>query len=310
MKLLYKTLTGSHLHGTSTPQSDLDYVGIYLPSKEELITETVTHVWDLDTNKTNTSNTKEDVDYKIFSLHHWLRLLAKGETNAVDILFSIFNEETTQHIDKDFEKYIKTNYKSLLVSNAGAFIGYSTSQAKKYSLKLGRYKDLQAIIDYLQKLNPSDKIATLIDKADDFKDLRYVNMVKAPGPRKTADCWYLEVLGRKSSEYNKIGTTLTTLKQTEKTYSKRAKNADTEVEWKSLAHAVRIIDEVKELLETEFIQFPLNKVDFILNVKKGSVPLAEVLKYVEESIEEVELLLQKTKLPKTFDYTKHILNFY
>ena len=54
--LICKIMHGSHLYGTNTENSDLDYKGIYLPSKKEYFTQQVKKCIDHSTNKSNTIN--------------------------------------------------------------------------------------------------------------------------------------------------------------------------------------------------------------------------------------------------------------
>ena len=35
--IVVKMKFGSHLYGTATPKSDIDYKGVYLPSREEIL---------------------------------------------------------------------------------------------------------------------------------------------------------------------------------------------------------------------------------------------------------------------------------
>ena len=36
-EIIVKTIFGSHLYGTSTPESDNDFKGVFLPSKEQIL---------------------------------------------------------------------------------------------------------------------------------------------------------------------------------------------------------------------------------------------------------------------------------
>ena len=309
MKILYKTKIGSHLFGTDTPDSDVDYVAIYLPTKEDLILEKVRHVINNDTNKSNTKNTKEDIDYKVVSLHHWLKLLAKGETNAVDILFSMFREDTIEYKDDFFFKYFKDLAPSLISKNCNAFIGYANAQAKKYQLKTARYTELLTLIQKLKTLPPTSQLVNHLETLSAL-NLEYTKIIRAPGPQKTIDCYYLEVLGRKYSEYVSIEFILARLEKVETDYASRAKHSQTTVEWKSLSHAIRVIDEVEEFMKTKHIVFPLKNVKYIKKVKAGKVPLEEVLAYMTEKTEKIDTLIKESKLPERLDVSTHILQMY
>jgi predicted nucleotidyltransferase len=60
--LLYVTQSGSKLYGTDTSTSDTDYMGLYVPSKYALYTNTWLDEVKSDTSNSKQKNTKEDVD--------------------------------------------------------------------------------------------------------------------------------------------------------------------------------------------------------------------------------------------------------
>lgn len=77
--LVYTTLVGSHAYGTSTPESDIDVRGIYLPTRAELLgleqapeTYTVTGPLDL----------------QFYELRHFLRLALKGSPLQLEMIFA------------------------------------------------------------------------------------------------------------------------------------------------------------------------------------------------------------------------------
>ena len=80
-----KTVFGSHLYGLSTPNSDTDYKGIYLPELSELLLGTYKPYINLDTNK-NGKNDSDDVDEEYIALPTFIQLACKGETIAMDML--------------------------------------------------------------------------------------------------------------------------------------------------------------------------------------------------------------------------------
>ncbi len=106
---------------------------MYLPSKESLILQKTVDFLKLDTNNTNKANTSDDIDCHIDSLHKWLHLLEKGETNALDTLFAVWTDNIL-FIDEAFKIFLQSNYLSLITSNPHAFVGYCISQTKKYNI--------------------------------------------------------------------------------------------------------------------------------------------------------------------------------
>ena len=59
---LFKTMFGSRLYGTNTPQSDIDWKEIFLPKKSMLLTGRQVRNVVITTGGDKTRNTKDDVD--------------------------------------------------------------------------------------------------------------------------------------------------------------------------------------------------------------------------------------------------------
>lgn len=85
LDILYIVESGSNLWGLKTETSDTDFTGIYLPSVEDCI---LGHTKDVITGDTNPStvNTKDDVDIKFLSLHHFVKNLAKGDSDSIAVI--------------------------------------------------------------------------------------------------------------------------------------------------------------------------------------------------------------------------------
>lgn len=110
-KLVVISATGSTLFGTNTPTSDIDYRGIFVPDAESILLKNDIDSWTYTTNATNTKNTEEDLDFSLWSIHKFMLLLQKMETNAVDLFFSIIQADwpnTTNpcliSVDEKFQK--------------------------------------------------------------------------------------------------------------------------------------------------------------------------------------------------------------
>ena len=85
MKTIVKAYFGSHLYGTSTPESDVDFKEIFVPHPRDiLMCQSLNHT-NFNTNNSATKNTKDDVDHELFSLKYFLKLAADGETVALDM---------------------------------------------------------------------------------------------------------------------------------------------------------------------------------------------------------------------------------
>ena len=84
-----------------------------------------------------------------------------------------------------------------------------------------------------------------------------------------------------------------------KRYGNRTKDGDKKgLDTKSLSHALRVLCELKELVTTKNITFPLQDADFIKQVKVGDVSDEQtVITLIDFMFEECMDLLEKSDLP-------------
>ena len=137
-KIIYLTLTGSKLYGLDTSESDTDIKGIFIPSKKDLLLQKAINVFSSNT-QNKSKNTNQDIDFTIFSIHHFLNKLEKSETHAVEMFYSMFREDTI--LLQTYEVSVIKDYRSSLVSiNLNPFIKFGDSILKK--CRLHDYKPL------------------------------------------------------------------------------------------------------------------------------------------------------------------------
>lgn len=82
-------MAGSHLNNLDTPDSDFDYVVVTKPNVEDLV----------DGNH-NGSQTKGELDAKVYSLFHFVSLIKKSNPNIVELLYRF-----PLYVDEDFEPF-------------------------------------------------------------------------------------------------------------------------------------------------------------------------------------------------------------
>lgn len=298
-RLLFLTKTGSHLYGTASENSDVDYKGIYLPSKESLFLKEDKVMIDLSTNKSNEANTKDDIDCELYSIHEFLRRLGNGETNSVDLLFAIWSPTTTNYIDPKFKELMKSNYKKLITKNANAFIGYANSQTRVYNIKGKRFEELQIVISELERGILQGYNLTKIAEDIMEKQLTYV---RYSTDNETISRRYIWVLGRQFILTCSPAYVLDRLKCIERSYGKRVNNdSNSTVDFKALSHALRVCYEAYELLKHEFITFPLKNSNEILFVKQGRDKVEDTVNKLTLLIEKVDDLVTTSKLPAKVD---------
>jgi hypothetical protein len=307
-EVVYVTKSGSQLYGTNTETSDTDYKGIFIPTRNDVLLKRDMEHWNTSTGDRSSKNTSEDVDIELYSIYKFFNLLAKGETGAIDLYFSIFDSTTTIHVDQGFSRIMKLNKEALVSSKLEAFVGYCIGQSKKYNIKGERYFELDDFVEYMKRYDlalRSRKLGTIFKWIAMYINSNdYIKFVEAPGPRGSGDykeITYIEVLGKKFSGDVTVEYFIEKITAMLNQFGDRAKASAKGVDYKALSHAVRVILEVEELLTTRHIEFPLRDCDYILHVKQGDEALEDTMQFISEKLDTVNHLMETTELPKKVD---------
>ena len=294
VKVIYLTKFGSQLHGTQTPNSDTDYFGLFVPSIHDVLLKQ-----DLDHFKRETSkdrNTKDDIDFELHSIYKFFNNVSKGETGALDLLFSMFREDTqifkTPEID-----LIKHNYKNLLSKNVKKFVGYCIAQAKKYGIKGSRFKELEDFTNRIENL-PAGKVkehfSTITSIIEEMR-YKYISVVDKVEPNGTNT--YINVLGKLYQDTLQVDEFVSKVSSNLSQYGNRTKASKDGTDWKAISQALRIIKEAQDLLELGYIEFPRPNAKHYADIKLGKANLEEVLQEIDSSIDIVNNLFEVSDLP-------------
>ena len=68
-QLLVVMKFGSHLYGTNTSKSDLDYKGVFIPSKKEVFLNEIEHTINYSSGNNESKNSSDDLDIELYSIH-------------------------------------------------------------------------------------------------------------------------------------------------------------------------------------------------------------------------------------------------
>ena len=295
LNLIVKMIFGSHLYGTATEESDDDYKGIFMPTKEQIFLGQIPKSHSFFTKKGyETKNKPGDKDTEIYSLHYFIKLACDGQTVAMDMLHA---PENMILEDSDIWREIVANREKFYTKNLNAFIGYARRQAAKYGIKGSRLAAIKlAIKSMLQKTND----IRLRDFWDDIPRGEHIKEyeVSPDGTRQ------IQICGKVFQETCKVGYVLPTLVRFFDEYGKRAQMAadNKGIDWKAISHALRAAFQVKQLLVEKTIIFPLKDADFLKRVKSGELDyLTVVAPKLEELMDEVEIISEKSSLPEKPD---------
>lgn len=303
LNIISKTIYGSRLYGTSFPESDHDYKGVFIPTASEIVSPRIVEVKNFSTGDKNSKNTADDVDEEYFAVHKLMHMLKQGDMVATEILFANYENPTPQW------QYI-LDHRHLLVSRkVTGFVGYAQRQANVYGAKGIRLNEIQQCIKFLednfevnQKLLYNPKARELIEAFVVGKVHTKVTMIESQG----VEVFHLDCCDRKAPLTTLTKDVIRMYKRVEAEYGERAKAAQTGdgIEWKSMMHAVRISEAAIDLLTEGKLSYPLkeSKAEFLKSIRRGEIAHSVIERILEENLTEVErLTMNSNKLPETVD---------
>lgn len=335
-KILFETVSGSKLYGTNSEGSDTDIKGVFLPDLNDLILGKAPKHYTSSTGSMSDKNSIEDIDKTYYSLQYFLELAAKGETNAIDLLFAYTNKNAVMKTSDVWNELTK-NIDKIITKNINAYLGYCKSQAFKYSIKgekLNNFREFEKFCEkYIHEIFHDHDI-TLYDAMvneffnNEFKH-EFDNWINYPITEKNkiqfykganfnfGDHCYIIVASNKESFLqisdvkfpikDGIRASYYKVKKVIGSYGKRAENAaaDNGADYKAISHCVRVLFQVEELLKFGSISFPLKEAEFIKSIKYKTTELSfdGIMDFINEKIDYIEnILLPKSALRDKADY--------
>lgn len=337
-ELIYLSQYGSHLYGLNTENSDLDFRGVYIPElddiilhkdKDEINTELEIKLYGGE--QTIYSNDdidavpiwdKKKVDVKIFSLQKFIQLCSKADTNALDLLFSMDSKHVPYYLpehkdtDKEFWSIMRRIHlnrdKLINTDRLESPITYAFKQATKYGLKGERLKVLKLVkqkAEYLKKHKTLAELRTVV--VEDLIDYTDLMELEIPNNHLRIDVLdnkgkkekYLFVCGVQHQFNLELDKFIKRIEEKiNKEYtSQRTIDAADGNDWKALSHAIRVLLEIKELLDTGNIQFPLKDKEFLLDIKLGKVEREFIDNFFNQELSNILERVQKNELGWKYD---------
>lgn len=267
--LLLKVKSGSHLYGLLTPESDEDYLGVYLEPLEFLFSP-FRNVEELDKSVKdkleNGRNSKDAVDEKYYSLTKYVKLLYSNNPTVVELLFAPEQMEVDP-----FMKVLLDNRDLFLCNerSSGAFWNYALEQEKKLETKSDNMKKAENVWKKVKgRPVTTESLKSVVEKYnlknfvyDSEKDYYFVGTRSYP-----ANMTFKRFYGQ--------------LKDLVENKSSRAELVDEYgYDLKFMTHYLRLLHQGYELLTTGYMTFPLeeNMREFLLKVKTGKVTFNEAM---------------------------------
>lgn len=282
-QIVILSIHGSRMYGTETDKSDEDYFGVYIPTKEQLLLNDFPH-------DINPSKSKVDADIHIWSIHHFMNFLYKGETLSMDLL----------HAPKDYWliydlylwPFLINNRTKFYTKQMQRFVGFANDQAIKYGIKGKRMK---ALIKVIKLISRYQKNVKLKDIWSDLPTGLHIHFHNDATPFRM-----YEVIGKKFHETVKVSYILSHLRKYLTEYGKRAKMAEQNegIDWKALSHAIKAAEQVFWILKYGGYSFPLKNSNFIKMVKLGKIDFKMARAVLDDYMTEVNKMIETSTLPE------------
>ena len=311
MNTIVKMKFGSHLYGTNTKDSDTDYKGVFMPTKEQILLGRIPKCYSENTKIGAGKNSSEDVDSEAYSLHYFLELACQGQTVAIDMLYA---PDSMILETSDIWKEIVSKRQRFITKNMQAFLGYAMRQASKYGIKGSRLADAKRVLDFIaKKLDENsvfeyNRLSESWDKLPEGEHIRKIPATVSPVTtveemKKFQAIRIYEVCGKKLQETVTLGYMWAVIKRFYDSYGARARLAEKNegIDWKAVSHAIRSALQLKELYTAGTIEFPLVHADWLKAIKRGNLDYKSV---VAPSLE--GLMTEVKELARTSDYPEKV----
>jgi len=296
MDLIVRMIFGAHLYGTATAQSDIDYKGVFLPSREEILLGRIPKCRRHTTGDCRSKNTAQDVDEERYALHHFIELACQGEIVAMDMLHAppdawIAASDIWQQIVRHRHRFYS--------KNLAAFLIYARRQTGKYGIKGSRLHAAAAVLELLEKMDQKQKLRQVWDDLPRMEHC--LELEPAPNGLR-----HYRVCGKTFQESVSIGHVIPILQKFLDTYGQRAKRAteNKEIDWKAISHALRAAIQTREILTDGKIHYPLRDAPYLTQVKEGRLDYTkEVAPALEKLMDDVSRRIDDSNLPDQPDRT-------
>lgn len=301
---------GSHLYGTTTPQSDTDYVSVYMPTAHDILLQKVRATIEPEGKREKAEgerNKPTDVDNKYFSLQKFLEMASDGQTLALDMLFA---PDENILFASGWWEVLRANRHRLLSRKNAAYLGYCRQQANKYGLKGSRVVAANVAANSFEGLVEYGKGNTQVGLwKGSLEQLvlehpDHMAIVEQAAGSSGELGLFFECCSRKVAFNSPVRMAAEIYRKVSDGYGDRAKQAQVNegVDWKALSHAVRVGMEAIELLTTGHVTFPRPEAAHLLDIKLGKLPYKEVSEEIEFLLQMVEDSAAASTLPDEPDH--------
>jgi hypothetical protein len=328
MRKIVKIPFGSHLYGTSTLQSDIDLKVIYLPELSDMVLGKKAEIYKDRPVKENECMSAGETETEFVPIHRLAYDFFSGQSWAIECTFAMLdpitnNVEFFEDRQQQMSLFARELVQRFLTKELNAMVSYAIKQSQLYGIKAERLNALERLIGFLQTIeNPT--VVRLADIKNALNTLLsdeiMFTIIKGTNPAHTNQ----PALKVNNNEYpltSSVQYLLIELNKVRERYGERVKKAQSsEIDWKALSHAVRVVSQAVDLLKTHELKFPLANKQLLLDIKQEKIPFDDSIAIFTQLNTELEELIKTTTLqPRTEELKKRfekwlsnwlIFNFY
>jgi len=288
---ILEIISGSHLYGTNTENSDKDYIGIFLSPIEYILGFKKCEEVNLSikAKDENGKNTDKAIDRKLYEFRKFIQLALSNNPNILEILF--VNEKNIVFKNELGQKLLDIKHLFPHKGLKQKFLGYAFSQKHKMIIKKDCYFDLINGVNYLSKIDKNKFLIEVItlSTCPHFIKLRKsgynnVKFVSIGDINFSPSLPIKKVIKSLEERISKVGNRRGLLNR----YGFDVKFA---------SHLIRLMLEGIELLKTGKLEFPLKERQLLLDIREGKWTVEQVLEFSEQLEREMESLTISSTLP-------------
>lgn len=319
VSMLARVPYGSRLYGTNTPESDYDYKVLYLPKfNDVLLGRQFTNFkarFDAEGKVLTDPGAQmpaNGYEMEFVALQTFMRDWLVGQTYAVEMAFALvhgFGEHEDANVLNDTVDLVKDMVEYWQSKNVAGMVGFAMKQTFDYVHRGQRLKEAQLFLDLLNKVTGHVSLVKDRERMDSsvaYSNMTVLDFVYEEGERVYPGRFTksrvkngnreenaLGFAGRTYVESTPLSEMLANLNRMVKQYGARSTAAaEHTVDSKSLMHAVRVYQQVLELLGTGNVAFPRPNRDELLGVRNLTTPMEVVVKLLTDLDAEVQKVVE------------------
>jgi len=283
---ILKFLAGSHVYGTVTPNSDKDYIGVFVPSEEYILGTKTCEQVQIRTNPSGSKkqNTKDDVDTVLYSLPKFVKLLTANNPTVLETLY--YPKANILTCTSLGQKLLDSAPLFVSKKTKHTFLGYAFTQKKGLTHKRERFIVISEALKMLDTLEQSgheilpEPLQLKSELREDGTWGRYEKGQTIVKVRELLDD-HLKSYGHRIEDIKVHGFST-----------------------KFASHLIRLLEEGLEVLVEGKITFPLSYNCLLRDIKLGKYPLDKILELAEAKEKLVEEAYIRSPLQHSPDVNK------